>query len=219
MKRTVKWLARLLLWLTVEAVGFWALIGSLFAGILIVAWFRTDYCVRFIGIDFQSIGVFCVFVNIYRVTIEYNLKNPLTKILEWIAKNPFISRPITAQSKASVMALAVVSARGIAKHGLTKGKPIESRVDIIEERLRMVEEKFQNFVYDNIEAHDFIQKEIKTESSKINGQISDVHRKIEKVETSGLGLTVLGALLMLFGSCVGAFPNEILVMIISLIKI
>ena len=44
----------------------------------------------------------------------------------------------------------------------------------------------------------------------IEGKILDVNKKIEKVETTGLGLTVLGTLRMLVGSLIATFPSEIL---------
>jgi hypothetical protein len=177
---------------------------------LIVGWFKDEIAVRILGVAYQVIGFGCVFVNIYRISKEYNLKSPINKIVEWIEKNPFSPRKKIVFGEAACSAEVSCSVKGIVIHGKTKGKPVDDRIDIIEKRLQSIEEKFQNFVYESKDEYVAIRKEIKVELFRLGDQILDVHKKIENVETTGLGLTVLGTLLMLVGSLVATFSSEIL---------
>jgi len=209
-KQALAWISNIFRWLTVDAIGFWKLCAFLICSILIVGWFKDEIAVRILGVTYQFIGFGCVFINIYRISKEYNLKSPINKIVEWIEKNPFLPKKKIVLGDATCSATMSCSVRGIVVHGKTKGKPVDDRIDIIEGRLQSIEEKFQNFEYDSKDEYAAIRKEIKVEFSNLSYQILDVNKKIEKVETTGLGLTVLGTLLMLFGSLIATFPSEIL---------
>jgi len=209
MNRFVTWIRSIGLWLFEPKVAWTGVIILISALLFALRPGSSEFEVRVTGLILQAFGLGTVAFGIRKTRIFFGHQNVPQLFFEWVSRFPHWRRHAVIGAGSGMLSAATMSARGYVWSNVDPTAPIEAQIDALTKNLDRMNERINHLENDvdlRLREHSAALKQEQVAREKNDKQL---HERLETAETSGLHISLIGLIWILFGLLLSTVSMEI----------
>lgn len=168
-----------------------------------------EWIIRWIGGVLQLLGVLTVVWGVIKTRAFFGLPPVHSKVRAWLKRFPLLRRSVNVSATASMGLGLSMQARGYSIHGAGENPTTETRLDALEENLKVVHSRITDSQREMDEGFQGLTSALKAESEVRASEVAKLGNTVRDYSTGGLHIAAMGAVWLFVGVVLSTFAIEL----------